>query len=175
MDAVFKFIDQVIHSIPANLLRAVQLGAIVLWAGLAVIVALYSWSTGSESAEVISTERMHADISAKAHREKLLKERPDVIVSEILEQEEKEWPAVRPGLAPSAALPEEGESFPPFLGEDRSVVFPRTAPADTVAQDRDSEPVIRYRPEEKEIPVFIPEKGTKQQENDSELKLLPLE
>ncbi len=134
MNRLLELIDEFSEKIPPNLMKSIRLGALVFWAGIAVIVMVYAWQYGVDHAPQVGQELHLTDVREKIQREKNLEKREHVTVPDIFDlpyESESNIPdmteRVRQGIAPLDEKKEdtsENSEFPPFMGESRSNVYP---------------------------------------------------
>ncbi len=80
MDALYKMFDRITEMIPGQLLPVIRFGAIGLWAIMAIVVVIISWSQGTESAPQIGQELSIAEMKERQKREENLKDRGEVSI-----------------------------------------------------------------------------------------------
>ncbi len=203
MGTIFQFFDRITAAIPPNLVRAIRLGTIVFWVGLAIAISIYSWRYGVEHAPRMGQDLYLAEIKEKIQKDKNLDQRAPVTVENLndilTEGDQAQIPEVqgriREGLDSHLETAEPApSSFPPFLGSKKALVYPeqgyRPSRDEGVAGGRSSseEPginILPMSPEEKEparAPLNSPENGKKAQKTErrnagssSEQRLFPVE
>lgn len=117
MDAFFKMIDRILHSVPPEMQRSIRLGALIVWGVLVVFVVVWSFNAGQESAPQSGEDLYLSNIKEKVYRDRMQKKPADVTLPDLNELNKEEVAPLavyepEPAARSEEAVPTELEPLP---------------------------------------------------------------
>ena len=152
MDSLFKMIDRLFQAIPPQVQKTIRLGALGVWGVLIVLVAIWSYRKGSDSAPQSGEDLYLSTIKEKVYKDRMKRNPGDVTLPDLNELNKKE-------TAPLSVYDGSEEKSKPDETEPNSDLMPLPADRqdDLLFPEKGVRPDLRTEPSNPgDQPMLLP-------------------